>query len=424
MGYALAEAARDAGAQVTLISAPTGLPPVYQITIAVRTAEDMHRAVMERLSQTDVLIMAAAVADYRPVQQATQKIKKAEGGLVLRLERTQDILAAVTRPGRIRLSRRIRPRHPGLVVGFAAETENLLERAEDKLRRKKPDLLVANDVSSSNSIEVENNRVTLLTPDGQQESFTFDEQVRGRRAGAGTGCGPVESHASCRIEVLMMKPNLAPGSLTDVLGVEVGHATNHVALTGCTVVLCRQGAIAGGSVRGLAPGTRRRTSFLAGDARGEGPRHPAYWRKRLRPHRDHGVMRYLEEQGIGFDTGMTRVPIVPGAVLYDLALGDASVRTDGAMGYSACQVASAHEGRQGNIGAGTGATVGKLLGHHWAMKAGLGTASMRAGRLVVAALVAVNAFGDVVDPASGAIVAGARTAANDGFVNTSPCAAR
>lgn len=172
MGYALAEAARDAGAQVTLISAPTGLPPVYGVeTIAVRTAEDMHRAVMERRSQTDVLIMAAAVADYRPVQQATQKIKKAEGGLVLRLERTQDILAAVTE-ARADKTQPADKAHPGLVVGFAAETEKLLEHAEDKLRRKKPDLLVANDVSSSDSgFEVENNRVTLLTPDGQQESL-------------------------------------------------------------------------------------------------------------------------------------------------------------------------------------------------------------------------------------------------------------
>jgi phosphopantothenoylcysteine decarboxylase/phosphopantothenate--cysteine ligase len=126
---------------------------------------------MERLSQTDVLIMAAAVADYRPVQQATQKIKKAEGGLVLRLERTQDILAAVTE-ARADKTQPADKAHPGLVVGFAAETEKLLENAEDKLRRKKPDLLVANDVSSSDSgFEVENNRVTLLTPDGQQESL-------------------------------------------------------------------------------------------------------------------------------------------------------------------------------------------------------------------------------------------------------------
>jgi len=217
----------------------------------------------------------------------------------------------------------------------------------------------------------------------------------------------------------MMKPDLAPGSLTDVSGVEVGHATNHVALTGCTVVLCRQGAIAGGSVRGLAPGTRETDLLRPGTLVEKAHGILLTGGSAFGLAAADGVMRYLEEQGIGFDTGIARVPIVPGAVLYDLALGDASVRPDGAMGYSACQVASAHEGRQGNIGAGTGATVGKLLGMARAMKAGLGTASLRAGRLVVAALVAVNAFGDVVDPASGAIVAGARTAANDGFVNTS-----
>ena len=202
---------------------------------------------------------------------------------------------------------------------------------------------------------------------------------------------------------------LAPGALVDVAGIAVGHASDPQAQTGCTVVLCRDGALAGGSVRGLAPGTRE-TDLL---------------RPGMLVERVHGVlltggsafglaaadgvMRYLEEQGVGYDAGEARVPIVPGAVLYDLGYGDARVRPDAAMGYAACQVASATERAQGNVGAGTGATVGKLFGMGRAMKAGLGTASLRAGRLIVGALVAVNAFGDIVDPRSGAIIAGLRS---------------
>lgn len=161
MGYALAEAARDYGAQVTLVTAPTGLPPVYGVdTVPVRTAAEMHDAVIDRLDSTDVLIMAAAVADYRPAHTAEHKIKKQDGELVLRLERTGDILAAVAK-------RRTGPADGKIIVGFAAETENLLENARDKLLRKRLDLLVANDVSASDSgFEVATNRVTLLTPDG------------------------------------------------------------------------------------------------------------------------------------------------------------------------------------------------------------------------------------------------------------------
>ncbi len=164
MGYALAEAARDAGARVTLIHAPTALGPIYGAEmVPVRTAAEMHAAVMARL-QCDALIMAAAVADYRPAQQAEQKIKKGAGGLVLELERTADILAAVAEARQ--------PGAPGVVAGFAAETEHLLENAADKLRRKKLDLLVANDVSASDAgFEVETNRVVLLAPDGSSESL-------------------------------------------------------------------------------------------------------------------------------------------------------------------------------------------------------------------------------------------------------------
>jgi len=167
MGYALAEAARDAGAEVTLVHAPTGLPPVYGVHVRpVRTAQDMYSAVMEGLSETDVLIMAAAVADYRLSKIAEHKIKKGDDGtgLILELERTVDILGAV--------ADHPEDERPAIVVGFAAETEDLLANAREKLRRKRLDLIVANDVSASDSgFEVETNRVTLLGSDGSQEEL-------------------------------------------------------------------------------------------------------------------------------------------------------------------------------------------------------------------------------------------------------------
>lgn len=163
MGYALAEAARDAGARVTLISAPTCLPAVHGTAmVSVRTAAEMHEAVMARRLETDILIMAAAVADYRPAHMAQQKIKKGDGSLTLELERTVDILADVANARASGM--------PGLVVGFAAETEDLLANAREKMIRKKLDLMVANDVAATDSgFEVETNRVTLLTPDGHLE---------------------------------------------------------------------------------------------------------------------------------------------------------------------------------------------------------------------------------------------------------------
>jgi phosphopantothenoylcysteine decarboxylase / phosphopantothenate---cysteine ligase len=166
MGYALAEVARDMGADVTLIHAPTALPPIYGVDhVAVRSAADMHDAVLARLAVADVLIMAAAVADYRPARVAEQKIKKEAGGLSLPLERTTDILAAVAEA-------RAQEGMPRLVIGFAAETENLLANARQKLEKKRLDLIVANDVSASDSgFAVADNRVTLLTLDGEPEAL-------------------------------------------------------------------------------------------------------------------------------------------------------------------------------------------------------------------------------------------------------------
>jgi len=123
-----------------------------------------------------------------------------------------------------------------------------------------------------------------------------------------------------------------------------------------------------------------------------------------------GAMRYLEERGVGFDTRLYKVPIVPAAILFDLGIGDGSVRPDAAMGYQACQNAAAERPAEGNVGAGTGATVGKILGPGQCMKSGVGTASLEIGAgVIVGAIAAVNAFGDVIDPSTGQIIAGARS---------------
>jgi L-aminopeptidase/D-esterase-like protein len=130
-------------------------------------------------------------------------------------------------------------------------------------------------------------------------------------------------------------------------------------------------------------------------------------------------MRFLEERGIGFETGVARVPIVPAAVVFDLAIGNPLVRPDAAAGYAACEMASELAFGEGSVGAGTGATVGKLLGPHFATKGGIGSASQKIGaEIVVAALVAVNAVGDIVDPATGEIVAGARNATGAGWLDS------
>lgn len=199
-------------------------------------------------------------------------------------------------------------------------------------------------------------------------------------------------------------------SITDVPGIKVGHAQNDEALTGCTVIVCEGGAVGGVDQRGGAPGTRE-TDLLR----------PMHLVEKVHAlvltggsafglDAASGVMRYLEERGVGFDAGVARVPIVPAAVIFDLAIGQADVRPDAAMGYQACVAAGSGPTAQGNVGVGTGATVGKILGMGQAMKSGVGTASLDiGGGVIVGALVAVNAFGDVIDPATNTILAGART---------------
>ena len=207
-------------------------------------------------------------------------------------------------------------------------------------------------------------------------------------------------------------------SICDVPGILVGHAQDEIGGTGCTVVIPEEPAVCGVEVAGGGPGTRETDAlnpanfieavhavYLGGGS--------AYGLAGA-----DGVMRWCEENGRGLDVGAGVVPIVPGAVLYDLPVGDFTSRPDSRMGYHACLNASAGECRMGNVGAGTGASVGKALGTAFMMKGGLGTASMEAGGIVIGALVAVNCFGDVADPSTGEIVAGLLAESGGGFAGS------
>jgi L-aminopeptidase/D-esterase-like protein len=194
--------------------------------------------------------------------------------------------------------------------------------------------------------------------------------------------------------------------ITSVPGIRVGHWTDPVGLTGCTVVLCPPGTLGSGEVRGGAPGTRETDLLRPGMTVNEVHAVLLTGGSAFGLAAADGVMRYLEEQGIGFDTGAARVPIVPGAVLFDLGVGDPKARPGPDAGYAACQNAS-EQVPEGNVGAGTGATVANLYGHHRAVKGGLGTESKQDGDVVVAALAAVNAWGEVLDE-EGELLAAAR----------------
>jgi L-aminopeptidase/D-esterase-like protein len=216
------------------------------------------------------------------------------------------------------------------------------------------------------------------------------------------------------------KPTRTPqGSLTDVPGLKVGHFTHAKRPTGCTVVLAEAGATAGADVRGGAPGTRdiellrpemsvqqvHAVVLSGGSAFGLATAD--------------GVMRYLEERNIGFPIGGGVVPIVPTAILFDLGVGGSTPRPDAAAGYEAGKAATGDPVSQGNVGAGAGATVGKLFGSARAMKGGLGSASLKLpGGLVIGALAAVNCVGDVIDPDTGELLAGSRTADGKSLLDT------
>ncbi len=208
--------------------------------------------------------------------------------------------------------------------------------------------------------------------------------------------------------------------ITDIPGIRVGHDTDLVAGTGCTVILCDVQAVGGIDVRGGAPATRE-TDLLR----------PMHLVNQVHAivltggsafglDTAGGVMSYLEEQNIGFDAGVARVPIVPAAAIFDLTCGSARIRPDAAAGYRACEQATDEPVEQGNIGAGTGATVGKLSGPHFAMKGGLGSASMKLpDGTLVGDLVVVNALGDVIDPQMQEVIAGTRSPGG-GFLATNP----
>ncbi len=208
--------------------------------------------------------------------------------------------------------------------------------------------------------------------------------------------------------------------LTAIAGIRVGHASDFDGITGCTAILCESGAVAGVDIRGSATGTeefgllsprhvteRIHAVILAGGS--------AFGLEAAS-----GVRRYLERRGIGYPTPAARVPLVSGAILYDLAIGKASARPTREMGEAAAAAASTGPVAEGCVGAGTGATVGKLYGMTRAMKSGIGTAAVALpGGILVSALAAVNALGDVLDPGTGKVLAGARAPGpGGGFVNS------
>ncbi|HEU0001391.1 MAG TPA: P1 family peptidase [Ktedonobacteraceae bacterium] len=209
--------------------------------------------------------------------------------------------------------------------------------------------------------------------------------------------------------------------ITDVPGIRVGHDTNLEAGTGCTVILCDTPATGGVDVRGGAPATRE-TDLLRPMNLVEGINAVLLTGgSAFGLDAASGVMRYLEERGIGHDTGVARVPIVPAAAIFDLAFGSASIRPDAGSGYRACEQASNDAVAQGTVGAGTGATVGKMAGPAFMMKGGLGSASMQLpDGSIVGAIVAVNALGDIVDPQIQQIIAGARNPDGNGFLSANP----
>lgn len=200
-----------------------------------------------------------------------------------------------------------------------------------------------------------------------------------------------------------------PSSIADVAGLEIGHFTDSRRPTGCTVVIARNGAIAGVDVRGAAPGTRE--TDLLGPTNLVDSVHAivlaggSAWGLEAAT----GVVRWLEQQGIGMRVGPACLPLVPAAVLFDLLVGDSSVRPDAEAGFRACQAATRDAPAQGNVGAGAGAAVGKIFGIERAMKGGIGTASLTVEGVTVAALIACNAVGDVIDPDTAKVICGART---------------
>ena len=199
--------------------------------------------------------------------------------------------------------------------------------------------------------------------------------------------------------------------LTAIAGIRVGHASNFDALTGCTAILCETGAVGGVDIRGSASETSSIDTLQPGHIAAQVHGIVLSGGSAFGLETASGVRRYLEQRGAGFRVGRAVVPIVPGAVLFDLDIGKAGIRPTREMGESAAAAATTDPVKEGAVGAGTGATVGKIFGMRQAMKSGIGSGLVELkGGVVVAALVVVNAFGDVRDPATGKLIAGARRA--------------
>lgn len=195
-------------------------------------------------------------------------------------------------------------------------------------------------------------------------------------------------------------------NFTDIEGIKVGNAQDLEGGTGCTVIICEEGATAGVDVRGGSPGTRETDLLKPENLVDKAHAVVLSGGSAFGLDAASGVMKFLEERDIGFDVQVTKVPIVLSAVLFDLVVGDYKIRPDFQMGYKACLNATNKECPNGNVGAGTGATVGKFLGLERAMKGGLGSYAVQVGDLKVGAIVAVNALGDIIDPETGEILAG------------------
>lgn len=207
------------------------------------------------------------------------------------------------------------------------------------------------------------------------------------------------------------------GCITQVAGIEAGHATHAQRPTGCTVLIAREGAVAGVDVRGAAPGTREtdllQPANLVDKVHAIALCGGSAWGLDAAG----GVMQWLDEQGVGLQVGSARVPIVPAAVLFDLLVGDSAIRPSLAHGLQACRNAGRGALACGSVGAGSGATVGKLFGMEYAMRGGVGSASVRVNGATVGAVIACNALGDVIDPDTGLPLAGARAADGRALLN-------
>src|SRR5229473_2185252 len=212
-------------------------------------------------------------------------------------------------------------------------------------------------------------------------------------------------------------PRVREGFITDVDGIKVGQFTDARRPTGCTVILCERGAVAGVDVRGSAPGTRETDLLKPTNTVDKVNAIVLAGGSAFGLDSASGVMRYLEEHDSGYPTAAGKVPIVPAAILYDLTVGDGKIRPNAEAGYKACGNAKPGPVDEGSVGAGAGATVGKLNGGK-RMKGGIGTSSIKLPNgIVVGAIVAVNCVGDVIDPKTGKIVAGARTPDGKAFLN-------